>query len=477
MVDVRELYVGLVSRGYICDPPFVAKVAAALGSRPQAGAFLSGGPGTGKTLLPEVVARVTGAELVFQQCFPGTREEDLMVRMVPDDAARSGIRAVDGVIPEAMEHLRAGLSVVLCLDEWDKTRPSADAFLLDFLQKGRVRYAGRLIGLTEDERRRLAVFVTMNDERDLSEVLLRRLSKIDFELLPSTVVRQAMLLTHPGHPLIDACVTLYRRCMAARLPKPCTIQELRQVIDAADLLGRYADWDALVYQFVTKTPEQHSLLIAAESIALPDEKSNRPELRVAAYGMAALPAAVAHRQPKLPPLAEARGWGRATGEAGEVDTAKAGGIVAATDAAYDALLDWAGPPQPDPASIGGAGHVSGEVIIVGRTLPLARHADMAKLWGETGEIAFTAAAATFGEVMALRDSGWKVVSYAADRLVAKADGMMLSWTREEGVEMIVALDAKAAFDIFLNGTCPPGWLAEACEPTPIRKTRRQRSAA
>jgi len=102
---------------------------------------------------------------------------------------------------------------------------------------------------------------------------------------------------------------------------------------------------------------------------------------------------------------------------------------------------------------------------------------MAKLWGETGEIAFTAAAATFGEVMALRDSGWKVVSYAADRLVAKADGMMLSWTREEGVEMIVALDARAAFDIFLNGACPPGWLAEASEPTPISKPRRQRSAA
>ena len=59
-VDIRELYAGLNRNGYICDPPFAAKVTAALGTRPQAEAFLFGPSGTGKTMLPDTVAGLTG---------------------------------------------------------------------------------------------------------------------------------------------------------------------------------------------------------------------------------------------------------------------------------------------------------------------------------------------------------------------------------------------------------------------------------
>ena len=56
--------------------------------------------------------------------------------------------------------------VILVLDEWDKTRPSADSFLLDFLQTGRVNFSGRVY--TADLAR-LMVFLTFNVERELSE--------------------------------------------------------------------------------------------------------------------------------------------------------------------------------------------------------------------------------------------------------------------------------------------------------------------
>jgi hypothetical protein len=488
--DIRSIYVGLNKCGYICDPPFAAKVIAALNTAPQSGAFLFGASGTGKTYLPEIIAELLGAKLAFQQCFPGTREEDLMVRMVPSEDTKSGVKATDGVIPEAIFTLRSASDpVVLVFDEWDKTRASADAFLLDFLQNGRLRYAGRTLELTPDERKRLHVFVTMNDERDISEVLLRRLPKIDFELLPALAVRQALTISHNGHPLLDACITLYRRCMAARLPKPCTIQELRQLIDAATLLGAYADWDMLVYQFVTKTPEAHSLLIAVENSPLPDEVDKRPELSIGAYGMADLPAATRYRNPRLPGLSEARGLDRAIGPEAEADTSKLGGIIAASDSAYDALLDLAGPPMDDPADIGGVATVNGDVILVGRSLPLGKHAEMQRLWGHAGEIAFIASSATMDDVMALRGSGWKVVSYSTKRLVAKTAGMELLWTPEEGVEIVVSLSARSAFEQFLQSGCPESWLAVQVvvtenvvkEPSEVvlqvRRPRRVKSAA
>jgi hypothetical protein len=55
-------------------------------------------------------------------------------------------------------------------------------------------------------------------------------------------------------------IDLYCRSINGNLPKPATIQELRQLMDAITELGDGADWDMLVYQYVTKTPETHEIL-------------------------------------------------------------------------------------------------------------------------------------------------------------------------------------------------------------------------
>ena len=97
-----------------------AAILAALRTKPVAGAFLFGPPGAGKSALAEVIAKVLSYELVAQQMFPGSREEDLLIRLVPDPEAPAGIRGADGALVQAGRLAAQGQRVVVLLDEWDK---------------------------------------------------------------------------------------------------------------------------------------------------------------------------------------------------------------------------------------------------------------------------------------------------------------------------------------------------------------------
>lgn len=251
----------LSAQGYYATPELGRQVTAALRARPVPGAFLFGPPGAGKSALPQALAKGLGRRLVFFQVFPGLREEDLLVKIIPDAASPSGVRAEEGPVTEAARLSRRH-QVVLVLDEWDKSRPSADSFLLDFLQSGRLRFGGVRL---QAKLSSLAVFVTSNEERELAEPLLRRLPRIDIPLLPLPIVARALGATHPDHPYLGAALKLYRRACAANLRKPATIQELRQLLDAITVLGPSADWDELVYQFVTKSPDDHNALASLPS--------------------------------------------------------------------------------------------------------------------------------------------------------------------------------------------------------------------
>ena len=61
-----------------------------------------------------------------------TREEDLLVKLMPSEDTKSGVSVGKGKLFRAAleSHNRP---VVLLLDEWDKTRPTADGFFLHFL--------------------------------------------------------------------------------------------------------------------------------------------------------------------------------------------------------------------------------------------------------------------------------------------------------------------------------------------------------
>jgi MoxR-like ATPase len=192
---MMNLYEILNKEGYVITPEKALSVELALHTtKPVAGAFLKGNAGSGKTSLVEVLGRGLGREVFFYQCFPGTREEDLLIKLIPDEKKKSGIRLARGVV---MEAAMASMTrpVFLMLDEWDKTRPSADSFLLDFLQSGRINFAGQSCTAKLEN---IVVWVALNEEREVSEPLLRRLPVINFEPLPASLVRQALNLSHPA---------------------------------------------------------------------------------------------------------------------------------------------------------------------------------------------------------------------------------------------------------------------------------------
>jgi len=250
-------FLSLNELGYICSPEFERKLSTVLTI--AHGAILRGPAGSGKTFLAETVAKSLEAELVFYQCFPGTRETDLVSSFEPTEDTKSGFKISEGVLTKAVR-LSHDRKVVLVLDEWDKTHPSADAFMLDFLQHGRVHFRGHLEVANKSN---LYVFLTMNYERELSEPLLRRLPLIEVGYPATELVETVLRQITDDEALIKLALRIYSSSIAAGLEKPATIQELKQFVHAVLLLREQGDEvniDDLVFTFITKSKEQHEQL-------------------------------------------------------------------------------------------------------------------------------------------------------------------------------------------------------------------------
>ena len=263
--SVLGLHTALNDEGYICDRIFASKVMTSINTKPVSGAFLYGMAGTGKSYLPMVLAKVLERQLFVHQCTQGTREEDLLVKIMPSEDTTSGVKIGHGKIFQAALESR-NRPVMLMLDEWDKTRPSVDGFFLDFLQYGRLSLPGVEDGEIQANLDNLTIFITANDEREFHEALLRRFPMIHVNPIEPADVVSALKLTHKDNLYIPHMLDLYTRSIQAKMPKPATIQELRQLMDAIDCLDGDGDWDALVYQYITKTPENHILLAEQKKV-------------------------------------------------------------------------------------------------------------------------------------------------------------------------------------------------------------------
>jgi hypothetical protein len=211
--------------GFIINFPLSVLEGGLSGSRMPA--FLLRGPaGVGKTELTRLVAQFLGARYVFYQCTLNSSEDDLLYRYVPDENTKSGIKVLPSVLPQALVKSKRH-KVVLVLDEFDKTRPSTDALLLDFLQNARIsaRFEGEeeIVG----NPRNLVVFLTSNDMREFSEPLLRRVISINLKPLPAVSVANLLKSFGFGEELVKLLVQIYEDTHQAGLRKPATIQELR----------------------------------------------------------------------------------------------------------------------------------------------------------------------------------------------------------------------------------------------------------
>lgn len=130
-------------------------------------------------------------------------------------------KTILGPLPEALIKSREKLSI-LVLDEFDKTRPSAGALLLDFLQNCRVS-----VRISNEDKvirgnpENLIVFLTSNEEREFSEPLLRRVIVINIPPLPTVTVFNIMLkyfdektagveIERYLQPFVDLLIVYYR---------------------------------------------------------------------------------------------------------------------------------------------------------------------------------------------------------------------------------------------------------------------------
>ena len=465
-LTVDALHTALNDAGYICSRERARSVMAALMTDPLGGFFAFGPPGTGKTWLLEVLGDILDMDTFFKQVSPGSREEDLILDLLPDENAESGIKKQWGELPKAVRASHEG-NTLLILDEWDKTRPTADAFLLDFLQNGRVNYGDIQVQANMDN---LYVCITLNDERDLSGPAHRRMPYLHFEPLHPSLVREALRRSHGGHPYLEAAVNLYVRCELSMMEKSCTIQELQQLLDAISVLGPDdADWDPLVLDYVTKDRDNHRLLKKAEDVDTSDwedagwtEGHDADPLDPSAYAPVDLP----NRAPasngegddgaRLPPMADVKGYTPPQNDE-TPDLGSAFAALEGRDSVYDALTRQESPAEaPDRF---GRVQVQGDTITFDAPVPLMEHDGYAaELWGHPGEVVFVEETATRADLRLLQqERGLEFISYADEEIIGRYDGLHLRWTPDMGAEIIVPTARRDTFDDLFRGT----WLNEA----------------
>ena len=263
-----QLYSFLLSNDFHIDKSICSIIEQKLTTKRKA--FLLKGPaGTGKTQLTHLIAKFINAKYVFYQCTYGCSEDDLLYKYIPSENSKSGIKIALGPIPLALI-LSRNEKVVLTIDEFDKTRPSADALLLDLLQNFRVSlYIDEKEQIVEGNPDNLIIFLTSNEMREFSEPLLRRLTIVALSHLPANKVYD--LLSKKFRPEVATLLTqIYSDTINAGLRKPATIQELCELGEILESSSEFDlemllrsivikyddDWDRYVNYISSRKPYQ-----------------------------------------------------------------------------------------------------------------------------------------------------------------------------------------------------------------------------
>jgi MoxR-like ATPase len=244
-----QLYEFLINNGFYIERPLADLIEKVILTSSRKAFLLRGSAGVGKTQLTYLVAQWLQATYIFYQCTYGSSEDDLLYKYIPSDT-KSGIKLSLGPVPRALAESK-NRKVVLVFDEFDKTRPSADALLLDVLQNFRVAlYIDDNETIVAGNPENLVVFITSNDMREFSEPLLRRVISITLQPLPTAKVFE--ILSKRFKKEIALLLTqIYDDTVKAGLRKPATIQELYQLGEVLEV-GTGIPLDDLLRMFIIK---------------------------------------------------------------------------------------------------------------------------------------------------------------------------------------------------------------------------------
>lgn len=165
--------------------------------------LLEGDPGSGKTFLSEIFFKYlgVGTEYLYTQCVEETNSDKLInTYNVPAIVKGEGDLAVaEGILTRAINDANAGKTVVLTIDELDKSRPALDAYFLNFLQKGQIETMdNKILQLTPEARKRVFAIFAKNDEREASEAFKRRAKLIKLPPMPPVLAYKTLLKNFDG---------------------------------------------------------------------------------------------------------------------------------------------------------------------------------------------------------------------------------------------------------------------------------------
>lgn len=232
---------------------------------------LEGPPGAGKTEFAKVYTKLSNelfknVELVDYQCDATTGKTELFEDINISAAIRGDADHVNipGKLIEAIKKVNQGKRVVLFIDEYDKAREETDAFLLQFLQSGKINSTQHGdLEIKEKYKSNLQVILCKNDMREeLSGPLSRRIRMIRLDYMQPSLfykVAHRLLIAEKEDPVNDGLLNLvslmYEKAyenkeMYNRLP---SCSEMLIAIEDADRLIKLANApQSVIYNIIIK---------------------------------------------------------------------------------------------------------------------------------------------------------------------------------------------------------------------------------
>ena len=206
MISINEVKENLEKLGYIATEELIYDTYNALcmfsDSKLNSGQdiyaiCLEGPPGAGKTEFAKTYTKICNeifdknVEMVDYQCDATTGKTELFEDINISAAIRGDADHVNipGKLVEAIKKVNSGKKVILFIDEYDKAREETDAFLLQFLQSGKINSTQHGDLEVEDKyKSNLQVILCKNDMREeLSGPLSRRIRILRLDYMEPSI--------------------------------------------------------------------------------------------------------------------------------------------------------------------------------------------------------------------------------------------------------------------------------------------------